>query len=102
MEDLPISKGGTMGLLDRFRSKGRDTADQHSDQISQGIEKAGDMVDDKTGGKYADKVDTAQEKATEALAGGQDDELTTPPPPPVGEPEPPTSPATEKEPPPAP
>jgi hypothetical protein len=38
---------------------------QHPDKAEEGIDKAGDMIDERTGGKYADKVDTAQEKATE-------------------------------------
>jgi MT0933-like antitoxin protein len=66
-----------MGLLDRFRSKAAQTVDDHGDQVGQGIEKAGDVVDDKTGGKYSDKVDTAQEKATDALENldGKDDDI---------------------------
>ncbi|MGH3391234.1 MAG: antitoxin [Actinomadura sp.] len=38
---------------------------QHSDKAKRGIGMAGDMADKKTGGKYADKIDTAQRKATE-------------------------------------
>jgi hypothetical protein len=48
-----------MGLKDKM--KGR--LSQHGDQAKTGVDKAGDMVDEKTGGKHADKVDTAQEKA---------------------------------------
>lgn len=36
---------------------------QHPDKAKQGMEKAGDKIDERTGGKYADKVDKAQEKA---------------------------------------
>jgi hypothetical protein len=36
---------------------------QHGDKVDKVVEKAGDMVDEKTGGKYADKVDKAQEQA---------------------------------------
>ncbi|MEV4254114.1 antitoxin [Spirillospora sp. NPDC049652] len=36
---------------------------QHPDQAKSGVDKAGDMFDQKTGGKYADKVDKAQERA---------------------------------------
>lgn len=43
----------------------------HEDQAAAGIDKAGDVVDDKTGGKYSDQVDTAQDKAKDQL--GQDD-----------------------------
>lgn len=38
---------------------------QHSDKAKHGIDKAGDMIDEKTGGKYTDKIDTAQQKATD-------------------------------------
>jgi len=36
---------------------------QHGDKVDEAIDKAGDVVDDKTGGKYADKVDMAQKRA---------------------------------------
>lgn len=57
-----------MGLFDAAKdaaAKGKDLAREHSDQVQDGIEKAGDLVDDKTGGKYADKVDKAQEFASD-------------------------------------
>ncbi|MFZ4284296.1 antitoxin [Streptomyces rhizosphaericola] len=34
----------------------------HEDQAGKGIDKAGDMVDDRTQGKYSDQVDSAQDK----------------------------------------
>ncbi|MFC5180943.1 antitoxin [Actinomadura harenae] len=46
-----------------FIDKVKEMLGQHPDQAKGGVDKAGDMVDDKTGGKYADKVDKAQEKA---------------------------------------
>jgi hypothetical protein len=36
---------------------------QHSDKAKEGVEKAGDVFDQRTGGKYADKVDRVQEQA---------------------------------------
>ncbi|MFK0257654.1 antitoxin [Streptomyces sp. NPDC090445] len=39
----------------------------HESQAAQGIDKAGDFVDQKTGSKYASQVDTAQEKLKEQL-----------------------------------
>jgi hypothetical protein len=36
---------------------------QHSDHARKGVDKAGDMFDERTGGKYSDKVDKAQDKA---------------------------------------
>ena len=44
--------------------------DEHDDQVDQAIEKAGDLVDDKTGDKYADKIDKAQNMAEEKTGDG--------------------------------
>lgn len=52
-----------MGILDNLG----DLAKQHEDKIEGGIEKAGDLVDEKTGGKYAGQVDQAQNLANEQL-----------------------------------
>lgn len=54
-----------MGLFD----KAKDLAGEHSEQVDQGIDKGGDMLDEKTGGKYADKVDQGQEFAKGKLGG---------------------------------
>ncbi|GGV31761.1 antitoxin [Streptomyces spectabilis] len=43
----------------------------HEDKAGQGIDKAGDFVDDKTQGKYSSQVDTAQEKLKGQLGGDQ-------------------------------
>jgi hypothetical protein len=52
-----------MGLLDKAKGmlSGRE------DKAKQGIDKGGDMLDDKTGGKYVDKVDMGQEKARDGI-----------------------------------
>lgn len=52
-----------MGLMD----KAKGALSGHEDKTDQAIDKAGDMVDDKTGGKHADKVDVAQQKADDAI-----------------------------------
>lgn len=39
----------------------------HEDKAGQGIDKAGDFVDDRTQGKYSSQVDTAQEKLKQQL-----------------------------------
>lgn len=44
----------------------------HEDQAGQGIDRAGDFVDEKTQGKYSSQVDTAQDKLKEQLDRGQD------------------------------
>ncbi|MBO2459723.1 antitoxin [Actinomadura violacea] len=50
-----------------FVDKVKEMLGQHSDQAKKGVDKAGDMFDQKTGGKYADKVDKAQEKGSDYI-----------------------------------
>lgn len=46
-----------MGIFDKVS----ETVSEHADEIKAGVDKAGDFVDDKTGAKYSDKVDQAQD-----------------------------------------
>ncbi len=64
-----------MGFLD----KAKELAGQHADKVEGAIDKAADMVDDKTGGKYADQID----KGAEAARGfvGEDGQADPPVPP---------------------
>jgi MT0933-like antitoxin protein len=73
----PSPKELGMGFLDNAKEKISDLVDGHSDKVEDGIEKAGDVVDDKTGGKFEDKVDVAQDKTADALDSldGKDDDL---------------------------
>ena len=57
-----------MGLFD----KAKDLAGEHGEQVDQGIEKGGDMVDEKTGDKYADKIDQGQQMAKDKLGAGEE------------------------------
>ncbi|MGK2901656.1 MAG: antitoxin [Mycobacterium sp.] len=62
-----------------FLDKVKGLLAQNADKVDTAIDKAGDLVDKKTQGKYAqhvDKVQDAAKKAARAQAG-------TPPPPPV-------------------
>lgn len=64
LETFRISdEGALMSMLDKLKGmlKG------HEDTARQGIEKAGDAVDSRTGGKYQSQVDTAQQKLNEQL-----------------------------------
>lgn len=59
-----------MGLADKFdefKDKAADLLGEHGDKANEGVEKAGDFADEKTGGKYSEQVDTAQEKAREGI-----------------------------------
>ncbi len=48
-----------MGLFD----KAKDLAGKHADKVEGAIEKVADVVDEKTGGKYSDKIDQGAEAA---------------------------------------
>jgi MT0933-like antitoxin protein len=52
-----------MGIFD----KAKDAVSEHSEQIDTGIDKAGDLVDEKTEGKYVEQVDQGQEMAKDKL-----------------------------------
>jgi len=55
-----------MGLLDRAKS----LLSGNKDKANSAVDKAGDLVDDKTGGKYADQVDKVQDVAEEKTGDG--------------------------------
>lgn len=59
-----------MGFLDKLKgtkSKAAKLAAEHEEKIDDGIDKAADFVDDKTGGKHSDKIDSVAEKAKDAV-----------------------------------
>jgi len=47
--------------------KAKDLLGEHADKVTEGIDKVGDLVDEKTGGQHADKINSAQEKAKAEL-----------------------------------
>jgi hypothetical protein len=57
-----------MGLLDKAKA----LLGQHEEKVEDAIDKVADVVDDKTGGKYADKIDKGAE-AAKNLVGDDDD-----------------------------
>ncbi|MGZ9930742.1 antitoxin [Streptomyces sp. NC-S4] len=67
-----------MSMLDKLK----DLIKGHPDQARQGVEKAGDAFDARTGNKYQSQVDTAQQKLNEQIGGKE-------PPPASGEGRPP-------------
>jgi len=52
-----------MGIFD----KAKDALSEHSEHVDKAIDRVGDLVDEKTGGKYADKVDKGQGVAGDKL-----------------------------------
>lgn len=61
-----------MGIGD-FVDKAKDLAAEHEDKVSDGIDKAAEMVDEKTGGNYSDKIEEGAEKAKDFVEGLDDD-----------------------------
>ncbi len=67
-----------MSMFDNMKDKASDLVDEHGEQVGEGVDKAGDFVDEKTGGQYADKVDQGQTAAKDALDNldGQNDDIS--------------------------
>jgi hypothetical protein len=63
-----------MGLLDNAKGladKAKGLVKGHESQVEQAVEKAGDLIDDKTGDKYKGQIDQGQEFVEDKL--GVDD-----------------------------
>jgi hypothetical protein len=52
-----------MSFFDKFKKKAADVAEDHEETIDDGIDKAADFADDKTGGKHTDKIEMGADKA---------------------------------------
>ncbi|MEU1123562.1 antitoxin [Streptomyces sp. NPDC005899] len=91
-----------MGFLDNLKAKLApakdkvgDLAQQHGDKIDQGLDKAARTVDQRTKGKYSDKITSGTQKAKEAVDRlGQKNAGGSTPPTPEGGTTPPTPPTT--------
>jgi hypothetical protein len=53
-----------------FMDKAKDFADSHDKQVEQGLEKAGDQVDERTGNKHSSQIDKGVDAAQERTGGG--------------------------------
>jgi len=53
-----------------FMDKAKDLADKHDKQVDEGIERAGDQVDQRTGGKYDKQIDQGVDQAQRRTGGG--------------------------------
>ncbi|MFE3442405.1 antitoxin [Nocardia sp. NPDC059180] len=59
-----------MSLMDTLKGlvgKGQDAAAKNADKINQAIDKGGDFIDQKTKGKYSDKIEKGKEAAKKAV-----------------------------------
>jgi hypothetical protein len=56
--------------FDEMKEKATDFAEEHSDKVEEGLDKAGEQAKERFG--HEDQVDSATEKAGEYLTGGGD------------------------------
>jgi hypothetical protein len=61
------SKEADMG---GFMDKAKEYADQHDEQVDRGVEKAGDMADQRTGGQHGEQIDRGVDIAQERTGEG--------------------------------
>lgn len=57
-----------MGILDKLKGM----MSGHEDQARKGVDKAGNMADDKTGGKYDSQIDSGTKQAEDRLGLGDE------------------------------
>ena len=63
-----------MGFLDKFKKQGAELKDKatdlaasQNDKIDAGLDKAGDLANKATGGKFDDQIDSAADKAKDGV-----------------------------------
>ena len=56
-----------MGFLDKAKDAAQKAVDQHGDKVKDAADKAGNLIDEKTGGKHSDKIDKGKQKVRDAL-----------------------------------
>jgi antitoxin protein of toxin-antitoxin system len=66
-----------MGIFDNLKKKAEQAVDEHGDKIAQGIDKAADVANERTGGKHGDKIDKGAAAAKDQLdkLDGRDDDI---------------------------
>lgn len=62
-------KARVMGTFDNLKAKLKGLVDKNSGQIADGMDKAGEFINARTGRKHSDKIDTGTEKLTDVLDG---------------------------------
>jgi len=66
-----------MSMFDNIKDKAEDLVDSQGDKVGEGLDKLGDLADEKTGGKFGDQIDSGVVRAKDGLDGldGQDDDI---------------------------
>jgi hypothetical protein len=65
-----------MSFIDKAKDALEKAVDSQGDKIADGLDKAADLADAKTGGMFSGQIDQGADKAKDALDGldGQDDD----------------------------
>jgi len=59
-----------MSLVDTLKGlvgKGKEAASKNADKLGDAVDKAGGFIDDKTGGKYTDKIEKGKDAAKKVI-----------------------------------
>ncbi len=62
-----------MGLFDEMKDKAEELAKEHPDQVNEGLEKAGEFLNEKTGDKFGDQIEQGENFAKEQLGSDNQD-----------------------------
>lgn len=65
--------GGYPATVNDFMDKAKDFADQHDKQVDEGLQKAGEQVDQRTGDKYDKEVEKGVDFAQQHTGQGDQD-----------------------------
>lgn len=66
-----------MSMFDNIKDKAKGLVEGHGDQVDQGVDRAGDIADERTGGAHGEQIEQGEQKLRDGLDGldGQDDDL---------------------------
>lgn len=66
-----------MSMFDNIKDKANELVDGHGDKVDQGVDKAGELANEKTGGEHGEQIAQGTQKARDGLDGldGQNDDL---------------------------
>ncbi len=53
-----------------FADKAKELADEHPDQVDEGLQRTGDFADQQTGGRFGDQIEQGEKSAEGFLGGG--------------------------------
>jgi hypothetical protein len=67
-----------MSFMDKAKDAAEKGVDSQGDKVGEGVDRAAEAADDKTGGKHGDKLDQGGDKAKDALDGldGRNDDIS--------------------------